>query len=441
MRTDDDTPLLPEVMAMLAAGRMYASFRPASDRARIGLDAEAGLLRECRDAMVLRLDRSAVRAAVAVADLPAPSFLRLLEPVVLPFDNLWLEWNEQDRMEAMRELPASMYDGLTTWREGNGGAARRVGYLLGRRPSVDVITDDALPATLRMLSGVMFCRGLRNQTIGAPLAWNYDPDHSATPEQVEAGIETATGIVGDAWVGREMAAGPEGVEAVKTLAARFSVQLGFGLGQKNLKTLVGAVRATAADNRVALPRPLYEIITECSAIVGGDARFVLAVLALWHMRRAVAGEAAQPARWRRRSPTRGWVNEQISYRTLAVDLPRLQADAASRASTGSNSGPAGVGGMADRSAPRRHEVAGHWCQNEAADKGERAGCQHAWVKDEARAKRGSTTMRCTGCGGTRWWRRDCERGDASLGRVVKQYRGTARRLASAKTGASTINAM
>ena len=69
---------------------------------------------------------------------------------------------------------------------------------------------------------------------------------------------------------------------------------------------------------------------------------------------------------------------------------------------------------------RRHEVRGHFCQNEESRK---AHCVHSWEVDyhDGDAHDFPTHWECKYCHGKRWWRIAHERGDASKGFVTKQY--------------------
>lgn len=73
---------------------------------------------------------------------------------------------------------------------------------------------------------------------------------------------------------------------------------------------------------------------------------------------------------------------------------------------------------------RRHEVAGHYCHDKTARDYQRlAGCIHDWRASTASSDQdsiGPTRWNCVVCGGKRWWRRSHERGDASIGYVVKR---------------------
>jgi len=61
---------------------------------------------------------------------------------------------------------------------------------------------------------------------------------------------------------------------------------------------------------------------------------------------------------------------------------------------------------------RRHEVIGHWAQRLSTGRND---CRHEWTTVS------STNHICQKCGRQRWWRRSHYRGDASLGLVIKDY--------------------
>jgi hypothetical protein len=98
-----------------------------------------------------------------------------------------------------------------------------------------------------------------------------------------------------------------------------------------------------------------------------------------------------------------------------------------------------IGSPADASAPkRRHEVRGHWCQNEKAKAGSRHGCIHEWrparieeITSRMQADDPDDTTRrwaCPLCGGKRWWRKDHQRGHGGEGFVIQDgYSVTARK--------------
>jgi len=73
---------------------------------------------------------------------------------------------------------------------------------------------------------------------------------------------------------------------------------------------------------------------------------------------------------------------------------------------------------------RRHEVAGHYCHDQTArDYMRIAGCMHQWAASDEPDDQdsfGPIRWTCSSCGGKRWWRRSHERGDASIGYVVKR---------------------
>jgi hypothetical protein len=64
---------------------------------------------------------------------------------------------------------------------------------------------------------------------------------------------------------------------------------------------------------------------------------------------------------------------------------------------------------------RRHEVRGHYCHNEEWRNGSHRGCEHVTEQ------KGENSWTCKLCGGKRWWRKDHQRGDASLGFVQQDY--------------------
>lgn len=68
---------------------------------------------------------------------------------------------------------------------------------------------------------------------------------------------------------------------------------------------------------------------------------------------------------------------------------------------------------------RAHEVIGHWCYR-LADRIQAARCPaHHWFNSDPDHPNRQT---CSQCGWQRWWRRACQRGDAGVGFVDKDYR-------------------
>ncbi len=66
-------------------------------------------------------------------------------------------------------------------------------------------------------------------------------------------------------------------------------------------------------------------------------------------------------------------------------------------------------------APRWHQVRGHYCHDRDTKIYGEIGCVHVWKEIKP------LNWECDVCGGRRWWRKACERGDKSLG-LIEQNR-------------------
>lgn len=133
----------------------------------------------------------------------------------------------------------------------------------------------------------------------------------------------------------------------------------------------------------------------------GAWRTALAALALINAQDMVESEIVGRAGHQR--SVGGKVLPYLEYRTVSLKLPR-------KVVLGKI-----IRSLADAIPRRRHDVIGHWKQSrKKAD----PNCEHVFIPIDDRREE------CACCPAKRWWQANSERGDASIGYVVKNRRVT-----------------
>ena len=158
-------------------------------------------------------------------------------------------------------------------------------------------------------------------------------------------------------------------------------------------TLPAVLKGPNTKYRRDIEGLIQERITECS----GMWRFVISLLYLLNEREYVESDET----WRAGKArfTGGGFVPYLEFRRTRIKLPPPIVIAR------------GTRALAEGLPRRRHEVSGHWCVSHT--RGDPS-CDHVYVNET------DARQTCPLCGHKRWWRNNHERGDASLGYVLKE---------------------
>ncbi len=423
-------PAMPLLIDDLQAGlldpaKRLAYPKPFRDTARPGI---ARLSRDLRSAKVFSFSDDFSRLAVEVSRRPADVFRNALNCARAPFERVWVEWDERVRVTA----GAGYAD--------DAGVVNRVGYLIERHRSSETVFI-CLPvfhggnaAELPLASPVGFAFNTEGNALEAMKADVYpslrdwepfvidltaDEERKDTPLDVsfrreEAGLNATlkkvgipplhwvdeviglskshrlplaiSALLGGTWVANE---GRNNVEALRPIYDHFTLVTTPTWPLYFRGTLTEGYRLTEKEEDAlgSIVRTLH-----------GDARYLVAALSLiqteWTSKR-IAREGGKPRMIRNHFARYMDVHECIltAPRERIVKLYDREMRAGSRR--------------------RRHEVIGHWMHRYGTGKRD---CVHDYKPQD------DGKQECLACGRVRWWRADCERGDATLGFVSKMYR-------------------
>lgn len=395
------------------------------------------LVRSLSTANVLRLDDEFTSAAQNLSDNAPEHILRMLEAGQLPFDRVWIEWNERARVAAMGGTPTN-------------DMAMECGYFLERSPNSETgiratgfwryprESDEFNREFMAAMQDDSFADYIRNHPEAAvavnllSMEWDmaerprpswkpfdltvidreyqdggeavgksmiegskFKPLLMFTSDEFTANRAFALGIWwSNQYVRGGDAATPQSTQALLTLASRLETTMGWG----------GPLNFGPAQN-AAYKR--NGVIRHGLRFFENDFRFLVTILYLLQHKATerVSSRDSGGSRMVHLSRTK-WMGVQecriTAPRERVVQEAKAEAAQAARR-------------MA--AARRKHEVMGHWA--ERLDSGNGA-CLHRF--------QGAVLGRqeCEVCGRVRWWRRAHVRGDgAAEGR--KTYRITAPR--------------
>jgi hypothetical protein len=382
---DEKKPFFDIVQAALADpqhGLFLA--RPWREAKKEGCET-VSMRMEMERAKVFRLSDDFTELA-AKASLNDPGvLLNAISCARLPYDTLWLEWDEETRLNVL-----AGYAGPDS--------AMRIGLLAKRAPG----TDDRFSAQVFWLHRrehpyvveKMPPDGERRVFVSMlTLQWStqgeialLDVDRNVLHKAPGDVVTKAENYI----IGRHYCEQWKGHEHLRACIDRMSAFVGVGtewnIGKENMVNLLRNENSRA----VKLAQ---------GAILGieGDVRFLVTVLALLQTK-WVDKTISRPSAGVRQM--RGVRSKWMDIHTCVITAPKERILAGYKRMVG-------IGAMR-----RRHDVMGHFCERHGTGI---MGCVHEYVEN------GAGQEVCKLCAHTRWWRKAHHRGSEKVGVVQKDY--------------------
>lgn len=335
-----------------------------------------------------------VRVVARASLSPPRSLMACLSRSRLPYDTVWFEWDEYVRVEALSGAPPNRKN-----------VAGRLGLLCQR--SVD---DDGAHLNEMMVVVGRFSPEARlpvgTHPYGVGVSWSPDdPVAESWHPYMTAENADKTMIANMLW-GREWADAWDGPDTPPR-AGRYMRRL----AQHVFPSFVGPMGHQMHDEVMPGPdasgeeeREWAEQLYDMLLSISGDVRFLVTLLAMLNTVQLATDREHAPAGSRY---VGGRIRPYMSRHTVRLEVPKERA--VRKVETLRVAG----------SRRRGHEVMGHYCVSRLDGV---AGHDHAWVRA------GDNLWVCH-CGARKWWRKEHERGDASLGWVEKDYSVVASRRA------------
>ena len=340
-----------------------------------GFDAAKRCYQEIRRASRYVISNDLLEYLVPIfCEMPADELVERIIEARLPHPNMWIEWNEIKRQTLMREW-AEENDYAANWTDPD-ELTPQVGYLCMETGTPGDVCWLATPFGNASIYG--------DYTVVAPHGFTVYPDLDSPLRKAIALSEKGGEIMIEV---RDRTADP--VMQIVTAA----IGHGYMKGKKNFMTAISpsenianlmsglSSNQTFASEWLDQNHSGKDWIGLTQQMVGGDARFLIALLSIlnydWIVKDEVTATAA-PRRIRH-----GKLLPRNSHMTLSIDLPKAK---------GVTMLPAPYVEGASR---RQHEVRGHWRLHRTT--------------------------------GKRSWVRAHKRGDAKLGVITKDYSLQARR--------------
>ena len=405
--TPDYSSMLEEILA--SSGQPEQVFLPGADRQakrRLG-ERIRGLSLSARRFF---LDDEAASAASALS-IEHPEVLTAMLPMArAPFDLIWVEWSLRAQLDPLG-LPSAY------------GEPARTGVFVQRiSDGVYRSTEVAVGMGIVVLSPVSIVFDLNGPVDESPYATDHAFLRRALAQRVQihgitvvngdgtssrGNVDEATrddrldgmlrscfvGMVYTDKFGSEM---DQDERAMRTEQCRLLMRHATWTLTPGVGTVFRDVAARVGyESSLQILDAVAERITETS----GQWRMLMSVLCMLNSREA-RDTAIEVTSWKGagRRMVKGRVLPRVEFGRVTLRVPRtLALDTLRR-------------GVAAGIPRRRHEVSGHWCESHVRGNPD---CEHTYVDETPRRRL------CIHCGHLIWWRESHERGDESLGRVVR----------------------
>jgi hypothetical protein len=342
------------------------------------------------NARVFRLSDDYTRLAQEVSYSSPGRIWNALQSAILPYEEVWLEWNQAPRNEVVRVMNST-----TAF----------------RREADDTVANGALLGTLSPNRFRADLFSLYEKTDKEPehvwywpheLVWDIEdplPAHFSVPDGKETiEIGSYEGVSQDPHpISKDYYRyAREGAIFEMNAAEHKALDRIFDRTGVTVNPIFGAYADAMMKNDTQdRMRSIFDMSLRETK---GDLRFIICALALLQEKWVVA----EPSRVRAgRRIAGGRLMKYLDHHTLTIVAPKeRRLKLAERALTN-------IGRR------RRHEVHEHWCYRSGTG---RVDCVHTYVSTGVRGK-----QLCVECGSERWRRKAHERGDATIGYAKKDY--------------------
>jgi len=376
-------PLADRIMAACTnPAKLVQSHPDPAERRKIG----AALKDRLRNSRRFYVDEEVTRAATRLGVQHPEILMQMLRRARLPFGRVWVEWDNRAQAEESGIVDETAPDRF-------GVLVERLDEQepLYRMTPVGLITGETRGAGQAVgVSPISVVYHLDHPVAGLPLT--ADQRQIAEIADLPEDYVRKT-LIGSAYVGQvsdrnDQEEVQHRIALCDTLAAHATNVLTPFMAPLIRRTLAGDGRI----NRDVLQRIMRTEVIENS----GTWRFVISLFALINARDYV--ESEQTYRAGKSRMVGGNIVPFLDHWLVSLKLPRKIVEARI------------IRQMTEAIPRRRHEVIGHWKHSR---KHGDPNCEHAYVSETP------TRERCAICGAARWWVNEFERGDASIGYIIK----------------------